>query len=70
MKNNDFNVAKLRVKELADALNVDSPEIIATCTLLKIPASSPLSSLSIEQCKQIIDSMQKINTNKTVDENN
>ena len=57
MKN--FNVAKLRVKELAEALNVDSPEIIATCVLLKIPASSPLSSLSIQQSKQIIDHIQK-----------
>ena len=55
----NFNVAKLRVKELAEALNVDSPDIIATCILLKIPASSPLSSLSIDQSKQIIDYIQK-----------
>ena len=55
----NFNVPRLRVKELADALNVDSPEIIATCTLLKIPASSPLSSISIEQSKKIIDYIQK-----------
>ena len=57
-----FNVARLRVKELAEALNVDSPEIIATCTLLKIPASSPLSSLSVKQSKEIIDFIQKTNT--------
>ncbi len=57
-----FNVARLRVKELAEALNVDSPEIIATCTLLKIPASSPLSSLSVKQSKKIIDFIQKTNT--------
>ena len=57
----NFNVAKLRVKELAEALNVDSPEIIATCILLNIPASSPLSSLSIEQSKQIIDYIEKTN---------
>ena len=50
-----FNVARLRVKELAEALDVDSPEIIAICILLKIPASSPLSSLSVEQSKEIID---------------
>ncbi len=50
-----FHVAKLRVKELAKAMNVDSPEIIAICTLLKIPASSPISSLSLNQCKEIID---------------
>ncbi len=54
-----FNVARLRVKELAEALSSDSDEIIATCTLLKIPASSPLSSLSIEQSKEIIDYIQK-----------
>ena len=50
-----FNKAKLRVKELAEALSVDSPEIIATCALLNIPASSPLTSLTVEQCKEIID---------------
>ena len=63
-----FNVARLRVKELADALNVDIPEIIATCTLLKIPASSPLSSLSIEQSKEIIDYIQNTSTKKNIDE--
>ena len=57
-----FNVAKLRVKELAEALSVDSPEIIAACTILKIPASSPLSSLSVEQSKEIIDFIQETNT--------
>ena len=56
-----FNVARLRVKELAEELNVDSSEIIATCTILKVPASSPLSSLSVEQCKEIIDYIQKNN---------
>ncbi len=57
-----FNLARLRVKELAEALGVDSPEIIATCALLKIPASSPLTSLSIEQSKEIIDYIQQINS--------
>ena len=56
----NFNLAKLRVKELAEALDVDSPEIIATCVLLEIPASSPLSSLSIEESKQIIEYIQKV----------
>ena len=64
-----FNVARLRVKELAEALSVDSPKIIATCTLLKIPASSPLSSLSIEQCKEIVDYIQKTNAEINIDEN-
>ena len=54
-----FKVARLRVKEVAEALNVDSPEIIATCSVLKIPASSPLSSLSVEQSKAIIDYIEK-----------
>ncbi len=64
----NFKVARLRVKELAEALGVDSPEIIATCTLLKIPASSPLSSLSVEQSKTIIDYIQQTQTQKNVDE--
>ena len=63
-----FNVARLRVKELAEALNVDSPEIIATCTLLKIPASSPLSSLSIEHSKVIIEYIQKTKTKQNIEE--
>ena len=54
-----FHIAKLRVKELAEELDVDYPEIIATCTLLKIPASSQLSTLSVNQCKEIIDYLQK-----------
>ncbi len=54
-----FKVARLRVKELAEALSVDSAEVIATCTLLKIPASSPLSTLSVQQSKEIIDCIQK-----------
>ena len=64
----NFNVTRLRVKELAEALCVDAPEIIATCTLLKIPASSPLSSLSIDQCKEIIDYIQILNNKQSIDE--
>ena len=62
-----FNAARLRVKELAEALNLDSPEIIAICILLKIPATSPLSSLSIEQSKEIIDYLQKTNPKSNID---
>jgi len=50
-----FHIAKLRVKELAFALGIGSPDVIATCIILKIPASSPLSVLSVEQCKEIIN---------------
>ena len=63
-----FNVARLRVKELAEALSVDSPEIIAICTLLKIPASSPLSSLSVEQSKEIIEYIHKTSSNQHLDD--
>ena len=63
-----FNVARLRVKELAEALSVDSPEVIATCTILKIPASSPLSSLTLEQSKEIIDYLHKTNPSKYIDQ--
>ena len=63
-----FNVAKLRVKELAEVLSVDSPEIIATCILLEIPATSPLSSLSVEQSKKIIDYIQKTSSKQIIDE--
>ena len=63
-----FNLSRLRVKELAEALNIDSAEIIATCTMLKIPASSPLTSLSIEQSKEIIDYIQKTNANQNIKE--
>ena len=62
-----FNVARLRVKELAEALKVDSPEIIAACTILKIPASSPLSSLSVEQSKEIVDFIQKAINGENID---
>tara|TARA_B100001250_G_C19086625_1_gene480802 strand:+ start:289 stop:489 length:201 start_codon:yes stop_codon:yes gene_type:complete len=64
----NFNVARLRVKELAEALNVDSSDIIAISTLLKIPASSPLTSLSVEQSKEIIDYIQNTDINKNIDE--
>ena len=62
-----FNIARVRVKELAEALSVDSPEIIATCTILNIPASSPLTSLSIDQSKKIIDYIQKTRTKDDID---
>ncbi len=54
-----FHTPKLRVKELAEALKVDCSEVIATCTILRIPASSPLTSLSIEQCKKVTEFYEK-----------
>ncbi len=62
-----FNVARLRVREIAEALSVDSEEIIATCTLLNIPASSPLSSLTVQQCKKIIDYVQSEDNRQDID---
>ena len=56
-----FHKTKLRVKELAKLLDLDYPEIISTCVLLEIPASSPISSLSLDQCKRIIDSLKSNN---------
>ena len=58
-----FHKAKLRIKELSEALSLDAPDIIAICTLLKIPASSQLSILSVDQCKEIIDYL-KINNSE------
>ena len=46
---------KVRVNELARALEVDTAEIIAICTILNLPATSKISSLTIEQCKKITD---------------
>ena len=54
-----FHPARLRIKELANALDTDSDEIIAICILIEIPASSPLSILSVDQCKEIIDYFEK-----------
>ena len=50
-----FKTVRIRVKELADALSAETDDVIAVCMLLDIPASSPLTSLSIEQCKEITD---------------
>ena len=45
----------LRVKELSKALNVDSSDLLAVCVILKIKATSRLSMLSFEECKNISD---------------
>ena len=46
---------KLRVKELAEALGAEIEDILAICTFLHLPASSRISSLSIQQAKQVTD---------------
>ena len=45
----------LRVLELSEALNVDSSDLLAVCAILKIKATSRLSLLLFEECKQITD---------------
>ena len=45
----------LRVLELSKALNVDSADLLAVCTILKFQATSRLSMLSFEECKKITD---------------
>ena len=50
-----FNQVRLRVKELAEALNVESADVISVCTLLDIQATSALTSLGLKECKKITD---------------
>ena len=45
----------LRVLELAQALEADYSDIIAICAILKVTATSRLSTLSFEDCKKITD---------------
>ena len=45
----------LRVLELSEAINVDVSDLLAVCTILKIKATSRLSMLSFEECKNITD---------------
>ena len=46
---------KLRVKEISEALNAEIEDIISICMILDVPASSSISSMSIDQAKKIID---------------
>ena len=45
----------LRVLELSEALNVDINDLLAVCAILKIKATSRLSMLAFDECKQITD---------------
>ena len=49
----------LRVLELSEALNIDSSDLLALCAILKFKATTRLSMLSLEECKQIIDYYNK-----------
>tara|TARA_Y100001968_G_scaffold301689_1_gene314214 strand:- start:16250 stop:16411 length:162 start_codon:yes stop_codon:yes gene_type:complete len=46
---------KLRVNEIALALNVDVSDVIAVCTILELPVTSRISSLTIQDAKKITD---------------
>ena len=52
---------KLRVKELAEALKVNSSDILSVCAILRLPAKTNISSLSLEDCKQITDYFENLN---------
>jgi len=45
----------LRVLELSEALNIDSSDLLAVCAILNVKATSRLSMLLFEECKQITD---------------
>ena len=51
----------LRVLELSEALNVNSSDLLAICTILKFKATSRLSMLSLEECKKITDYYERNN---------
>ena len=45
----------LRVLELAEALCVDTSDLLAVCAILNCNATSRISMLSFEDCKKISD---------------
>ena len=51
----------LRILELSEALNVENPDLLAVCAILKIKATSRLSLLSFEECKKITDYFENKN---------
>tara|TARA_Y100000589_G_C26858261_1_gene508858 strand:- start:5 stop:178 length:174 start_codon:yes stop_codon:yes gene_type:complete len=49
----------LRVLELAEALGIETSEVISICTILNLNATSRLSVLTFEECKKITDYFEK-----------
>ena len=49
----------LRVIELAEALGIDTSDLLAVCAILKFKATSRLSMLSFEDCKKVTDYYEK-----------
>ncbi len=54
----------LRVLELADAIGVETSDILAVCAILKLKATSRLSMISFEECKKISDFYESNNNSK------
>ncbi len=52
---------KIRVNELAKALNVDTSDVIAVCTILDLPVTSRISSLSLLDAKRVTDYYEERN---------
>ena len=46
---------KIRINEIAEALNIDNKDVIKICTILKLNIKSHISSLSIQEAKKITD---------------
>tara|TARA_Y100001970_G_C13801780_1_gene635438 strand:- start:356 stop:523 length:168 start_codon:yes stop_codon:yes gene_type:complete len=51
----------LRVIELAEALEIDTSDLLAVCAILEFRATTRLSMLSFEECKMISDYYEKNN---------
>ena len=49
----------LRVKQLAEALNKDTSDILSVCMILKFRATSKISLLTFKECKAITDFFDK-----------
>ena len=45
----------LRVLELAEAIGVETSDVLSICAILNLNATSRLSLLSFEDCKKITD---------------
>tara|TARA_Y100001968_G_C19104796_1_gene594335 strand:+ start:263 stop:430 length:168 start_codon:yes stop_codon:yes gene_type:complete len=52
---------KIRINELAKALKTDTSDILAICAILNVSATTKISSLTIEEAKQVTDYFQKEN---------
>ena len=49
----------LRVLELAEALGIETSDVISICAILNLNATSRLSMLTFDDCKKITDYFEK-----------